>query len=66
MISVCTGYWSRGWAWKISAARRHSGQVERLRYRPGLSSQLDRKVVVELLARNADLTRHQLQTAMEE
>jgi hypothetical protein len=35
-------------------------------YGTGLSSQLDRKVLVELLARNADLTLRQLQTAMEE
>ena len=56
---------SRGWAWKISAARKRSGQVERQRYRPGPSSRLDRKVLAELLARNADLTLRELQTAME-
>jgi transposase len=56
---------SRGWAWKISAARKRSGKVERQRYRPGPSSRLDRRVLVELLARNADLTLRQLQAAME-
>ena len=56
---------SRGWAWKISAARKRSGQVERQRYRPGPSSRLDQKVLAGLLARSADLTLRELQTAME-
>ena len=56
---------SRGWAWKISAARKCSGQMERQRYRPGPSSQLDRKVLAGLLARKPDLTLGQLQAAME-
>jgi len=56
---------SRGWAWKISAARKRSGQVERQRYRPGPSSRLDRKALAGLLARSPDLTLGQLQAAME-
>ena len=56
---------SRGWAWKISAARRRSGQVERRQYRPGPSSRLNQKVLTGLLARSADLTLRELQTAME-
>ena len=56
---------SRGWAWKISAARKRSGRMERPGYRPGPSSQLDRDVLAGLLARNADWTLRQLQTAME-
>lgn len=57
---------SRGWAWKISAARRRSGQMDRPPYRPGRRSQLDRKVLAELLARHADWTLRQLQAGMEE
>ena len=56
---------SRGWAWKISAARKRSGQVERPRHRPGPSSRLDRKLLAGLLARRPDLTLGQLQAAME-
>ena len=56
---------SRGWAWKISAARRRSGQVERQRYRPGPSSQLNQVVLARLLASNADWTLRQLQSALE-
>lgn len=56
---------SCGWAWKISAARKRSGRVERQRYRPGPASRLDRKVLAGLLARKADLTLGQLQAAME-
>ena len=56
---------SRGWAWKISAARKRTGRMERPGYQPGPSSQLDRDVLAGLLARNADWTLRQLQTAME-
>jgi transposase len=56
---------SRGWAWKISAARRRSGQVERQRYRPGPSSQLNKKVLAELLTRHADWTLRELQVGLE-
>ncbi len=56
---------SRGWAWKISAARRHSGQVERRRHRPGPSSQLDQQALAGLLARHADWTLRQLQSGLE-
>lgn len=57
---------SRGWAWKISAARKRSGQMERPPYRAGRHSQLDRAVLAELLDRHADWTLRQLQAAMEE
>lgn len=56
---------SRGWAWKISAARKRSGQAERPRYRPGPRSRLDRKLLAGLLARKPDLTLGQLQAAVE-
>lgn len=36
---------SRGWAWKISAARKRSGQVERQPYRPGPRSRLNSEVL---------------------
>lgn len=56
---------SRGWAWKISAARKRSGQVERQRHRPGPSSQLDQQALAGLLARHADWTLRQLQSGLE-
>jgi transposase len=56
---------SRGWAWKISAARRRSGQMERQQYRPGPRSRMDQKVLAGLLAQRADLTLRELQAAME-
>ncbi len=55
---------SRGWAWKISAARRRSGQVERPSYRPGPRSQLDQEVLARLLTDNADWTLRELQSAL--
>jgi len=55
---------SRGWAWKISAARRRSGQAERSPYRPGPRSQLDREVLAQLLTDNADWTLRELQSAL--
>ena len=36
---------SRGWVWKISAARKRSGQVERQPYRPGPRSRLNSEVL---------------------
>lgn len=56
---------SRGWAWKISAARRRSGQMERRRYRPGPSSRLNQEALAGLLARHADWTLRQLQAGLE-
>ena len=55
---------SRGWAWKISAARKHSGQVERQRYRPGPRSQLNLEALARLLTDHPDWTLRQLQAAM--
>lgn len=55
---------SRGWAWKISAARKRSGQVERQSYQPGPRSRLNREVLASLLAANADWTLCQLQSAL--
>ena len=57
---------SRGWAWKISAARRRSGQVERQRYRPGPRSRLDPQVLARLLAAHPDWTLRQLQSGLGE
>jgi transposase len=56
---------SCGWAWKISAARKRTGQVERQQYRPGPTSQLNQEVLARLLAGKPDLTLHELQSAVE-
>jgi len=55
---------SRGWAWKISAARKRSGEVERQRYRPGPRSRLNQEVLARLLTANADWTLRELQSAL--
>src|ERR1019366_4537309 len=52
-------------AWKISAARKRTGQVERQQYRPGPTSQLNQEVLARLLAGKPDLTLHELQSAVE-
>ena len=57
---------SRGWAWKISAARKRSGQVERPSYRPGPRSRLDQQVLARLLTAHPDWTLGQLQSGLEE
>jgi transposase len=55
---------SRGWAWKISAARRRSGQVERRSYWPGPRSRLNEEVLAGLLTDNAEWTLRELQSAL--
>jgi transposase len=51
---------SRGWAWKISATRSRTGQVERQAYRPGPRSRVDAEMLAELLRMQSDLTLTQL------
>ncbi len=55
---------SRGWAWKISAARRRSGLIERQGYRPGPRNRLDQQVLARLLAEHSDWTLRQLQSGL--
>jgi transposase len=38
---------SLGWAWKISAARKRTGRMERATYRPGPKSRIDEAVLAE-------------------
>ena len=57
---------SRGWAWKVSAARKRSGVMERQSYRPGPRSRLDQPVLVRLLAAHPEGTLRQLQSALGE
>src|SRR5487761_1154363 len=55
---------SPGWAWKISAARKRSGQVERQPYRPGRRSRLNSEVLARLLTDHPDWTLRQLQAGL--
>ena len=57
---------SRGWAWKISSARRRSGAVARPSYRPSPRSRLDRQLLGRLLAEHPDWTLRQLRSALAE
>ncbi len=57
---------SRGWAWKISSARRRSGAVARPSYRPGPRSRLDGQLLGRLLAEHPDWTLRQLRSALAE
>jgi len=56
---------SCAWAWKVSAARKRSGQVARRRHRPGPKSQVNETLLARLLDDNRDLTLRQLQAEME-
>ena len=55
---------SRGWAWKISAQRKHSGQSERVRHHPGRKLRTPPEVqqrVVGWFAAQPDLTLAEVQ-----
>lgn len=56
---------SLGWAWKISAARKRTGRMERATYRPGAKSRIDEAVLAELLRLHADVTLIELQAELE-
>jgi transposase len=56
---------SVGWAWKISAARKRTGQMERPGYRPGAKCRIDEQVLSELLRSHPDATLVQLQAELE-
>jgi transposase len=56
---------SPGWAWKISAARKRTGRMERATYRPGPKSRINEAVLAELLRLHADATLIELQAELE-
>jgi transposase len=56
---------SRGWAWKISSARKRTGRMERARYRPGPKPRIDEPVLAGLLRDQADATLIELQAKLE-
>ena len=53
------------WAFKISAARKRTGSVERVRQRRGRPSRVDRVRVAELLEAQSGITLDRLQAALE-
>ncbi len=59
---------SYGWAWKISAQRKRSGQPERVRHRPGRKPRAGaeaQQCVVGWVAANPDLTLAEIQSKLE-
>ena len=57
------------WGWKISAARKHSGQPERVRHRPGRKRRVGAEVerqVLSWVSERTDLTLEQLQVKLYE
>jgi transposase len=56
---------SRGWAWKISAQRKASGQVERKQFTPGPKSRLDRAVLAAIVSSQPDATLPEIQAELE-
>ncbi|MGA3048846.1 MAG: winged helix-turn-helix domain-containing protein [Terracidiphilus sp.] len=56
---------SLGWAWKVSAARKRTGQMERPSYRPGAKRRIDEQALAGLLRSHPDATLVQLQTELE-
>lgn len=56
---------SLAWAWKISSARKRTGQVERPAYRHGPKSRIDEQVLSALLRARPDITLPELQAEFE-
>jgi transposase len=57
------------WGWKISAARKRSGQAERVRHHPGRKRKVDAAVerqVLNWVQERTDLTLEQLQVKLHE
>jgi transposase len=60
---------SVAWGWKISAARKHSGQAERVRHRPGRRRRVSAEAegqVLNWVRERTDLTLDQLQAKLRE
>jgi transposase len=56
---------SVGWAWKVSAARKRTGRMERPSYRPGAKRRIDEAALVGLLRSHPDATLVELQAELE-
>ena len=56
---------SLGWAWKISAARKRTGRMERPSYRPGAKRRIDEPALAGLLRSHPDATLVELQAELE-
>ena len=56
---------SLGWAWKVSAARKRTGLMERPGYRPGAKRRIDEPALAGLLRSQPDATLVELQAELE-
>jgi transposase len=56
---------SLGWAWKVSAARKRTGRMERPGYRPGAKRRFDEPVLARILRSQPDATLVELQAELE-
>jgi transposase len=56
---------SLGWAWKVSAARKRTGRMERPSYRAGAKRRIDAQALAGLLRCHADATLVELQAELE-
>jgi transposase len=56
---------SLGWAWKVSAARKRTGRMERPSYRPGAKRRIDEPALAGLLRSHPDATLVELQAELE-
>jgi transposase len=56
---------SLGWAWKVSAARKRTGRMERPSYRAGAKRRIDAQALAGLLRCHADATLMELQAELE-
>ena len=56
---------SLGWAWKVSAARKRTGQMERPSYRAGAKRRIDEQALAALLRSHVDATLVELQAEFE-
>jgi transposase len=56
---------SLGWAWKVSAARKRTGRMERPSYRPGAKRRMDEQALAGILRSHPDATLVELQAELE-
>ena len=56
---------SLGWAWKVSAARKRTGRMERPGYRPGAKRRIDEQALAGILRSHPDATLVELQAELE-
>jgi len=56
---------SLGWAWKVWAARKRTGRMERPSYRPGAKRRIDEQALAGLLGSHGDATLLELQAELE-